>query len=54
MSSRFFFNTRFSGESGCKDTTIFYSDKYFFLACGDIRIESTAVQLFSLKNIFSY
>ena len=27
-----FFNTRFSGESGCKDTTIFETTKYFFTA----------------------
>ena len=25
-----FFNTRFLGESGCKNTTIFQTDKIFF------------------------
>ena len=32
MYSSLFFNTRFLGESGCKDTTIFNSDKFFFAA----------------------
>ena len=32
MYSSLFFNTRFLGESGCKDTTIFNSGKFFFAA----------------------
>ena len=32
MYSSLFFNTRFLGESGCKDKTIFNSGKFFFAA----------------------